>query len=233
MTKRRTTKRKSRSRGALARPLDALVFLLPMIVFYESIALFYSVRVISFEWLQRFLELFGQVGVLAPGLAVITILLTTHIASHEPWRIHWKEVGTMYVEALGLALPLLALSFVVPLQAPGAAAEPLVARLARGIGAGIYEELVFRLAFISVVVIIGHDMMRIDRTRVAVTAVILSSLAFSAHHHQPIGSEPFVLTGFIFRAMAGAYLAAIFWFRGYGAAAGCHAAYNVAVALIE
>jgi hypothetical protein len=32
---------------------------------------------------------------------------------------------------------------------------------------------------------------------------------------------------FLFRTIAGVYLAIIFWYRGYGSAAGCHAAYNV------
>ena len=64
---------------------------------------------------RRFFELFGHVGVLAPGLAVIAILIATHAASGEPWRIRGKIVAVMYVEASVLAMPLLALSWVVPL----------------------------------------------------------------------------------------------------------------------
>ncbi len=60
-------------------------------------------------------------------------------------------------------------------------------------------------------------------------AVLASALLFAAHHHKPFGAEAFVPSTFLFRSLAGAYLAVIFWFRGYGSAAGCHAAYNVAV----
>ena len=39
-----------------------------------------------------------------------------------------------------------------------------------------------------------------------------------------------MMTGaFGFRTIAGMYLAIVFWYRGYGPAAGCHAAYNVAL----
>jgi len=37
----------------------------------------------------------------------------------------------------------------------------------------------------------------------------------------------------LFRTMAGAYLAVIFWYRGYGSAAGAHAAYNVLLTLLR
>jgi len=219
-------------RGTLARPLDALVFLLPLILFYEITSMTQSDRVISFEFLFRFLRLFGQVGFWAPGLAVVTILLATHAASGDRWTIHWRGVGFMYLESLALSLPLLVLSWSVPLSAGGGGVG-VVHRLALGVGAGVYEELVFRLVVISVIVIVAADLLRLNRGRVAIAAVLLSSLAFAAHHHPPIGVEPFRFVPFLFRTTAGVYLAAIFWFRGYGPAAGCHAAYNVALVVVD
>ncbi|MFH1110672.1 MAG: CPBP family intramembrane glutamic endopeptidase [Planctomycetota bacterium] len=226
------TKARTR-RGTLARPLDALVFLLPLIVFYEVASLARQDRVIAFDFLRRFFELFGQVGMWAPGLAVIVILLATHVAAGDKWVVHWNRVGWMYVESVALSVPLLLLNWAVPLVSTTGNSSSLLDRLALGIGAGVYEELVFRLILISVVVMIGVDLLRRDRAPVAVAAVILSSLAFAAHHHRPIGAEPFELVRFLFRTMAGVYLAAIFWFRGYGPAAGCHAAYNVALVLLR
>jgi hypothetical protein len=220
------------SRGLLARPLDALVFLLPLILFYEIVSLSQPDRVVAFELLRRFLELFGHFGVWAPGVAVVIILVATHIASGEPWRVHWKRVGWMYVEAMMLAAPLLLFNWAIPLVAGSDGSSAFVHRVAMGIGAGIYEELVFRLVMISLIVMVGADVFRLDRGGVAVAAVALSALAFAAHHHQPIGQEPFDATLFTFRTLAGVYLSVIFWYRGYGPAAGCHAAYNVALAVV-
>jgi len=214
-------------RGILARPLDALVFLVPLLVFSEISALSRPDHVIAFDLLRRFFELFGYAGILAPALAVVIILIATHLASGEKWVIHWSRVGLMYIEAVVLASPLLGLNLLIPLSTAQDTVEPLWGRIGLSIGAGIYEELIFRLVFISIVMMIGTDLLRLSKARVATTAIILSSLAFAAHHHQPIGVEPFDLTRFTFRTVAGVYLAAVFWFRGYGSAAGCHAAYNV------
>lgn len=224
-------KTKPAARGLLARPLDALVFLLPLIAFYEIASLYYPERVIAFDALQHFFELFGHVGVLAPGLAVVAILTATHAASRQPWRVHWRHVGLMYVEAAVLAIPLLLFNRFLPLA--GGQGDEIIARMALGVGAGVYEELLFRLAFISLTIMLGTDVLRLPRDGVAIAAVLLSSLAFAAHHHYPIGAEPFDSTRFLFRSLAGVYLAGIFWFRGYGPAAGCHAAYNVALVVIS
>jgi len=217
----------AQKRGILARPLDALIFLLPLLIFYEVASLRCPDRVIAFNMLHDFFELFGPVGRLTPGLAVVVILLATHAASGEPWRIHWKASAAMYVEAAILSIPLFALNWAVPLSATVDCATGAFSELAYGVGAGIYEELVFRLALISIIMLVGVDIFRLPSSGVAVAAITASALLFSAHHHLPIGSEPFDPIRFAFRSAAGVYLALVFWFRGYGPAAGCHAAYNV------
>ncbi len=218
-------------RGLLARPLDALVFLLPLVILSEAGSIARPDQVIAFDLMRKFFGLFGYVGTLAPGLGVVIILVATHFASREKWRIHWSRVGLMYPEAVILALPLLVLNTLIPLTAGAGNGESYFSGLAVSIGAGIYEELVFRLILISIIMIIGVDLLKLGPVRVAVVAVLLSSLAFAAHHHQPIGAEPFDPVRFAFRTIAGMYLAIVFWFRGYGLAAGCHAAYNAALIL--
>jgi hypothetical protein len=234
----RTPKRAVTSeRKTLARPLDMLVFLLPLILFYEFASFAHrnslasSERVIAFDLMWRFIALFGQVGIWTPALAVIAILIATHAASGEKWSVHWKRVLTMYPESLALALPLLLMIWTVPLAVSSGGA-PVIDRIALGIGAGIYEELVFRLIMISLIMMVGADLLHYDRKNVVIVAVAVSSLLFAAHHHRPFGAYAFNPVHFIFRTGAGAYLAAIFWFRGYALAAGCHAAYNIALTLL-
>lgn len=216
-----------RLRGILARPLDALVFLLPLILFYELASIADPDRVIAFALLRSFVELFGRAGSWAPGLLVIVVLLATHLASREPWKVHWRTVGLMYVEAVVLAGPLLLLNWATMLSSAQTGGSPLIDGIALAIGAGIYEELVFRLILISLLVVIGVDLLGRRAGPTALAAIAISSLLFAAHHHRPMGIESFDLTRFAFRTMAGIYLAAVFWFRGYGPAAGCHAAHNV------
>jgi membrane protease YdiL (CAAX protease family) len=138
----------------------------------------------------------------------------------------------MYPESLVLALPLLLMIWTVPLSV-GQSGTPLLDRLALGIGAGIYEELVFRLILISLILMVGSDLLHMDRRNVVIFAIGISSLLFAAHHHRPFGADSFDAVRFIFRTAAGVYLAAIFWYRGYALAAGCHAAYNVCLTMLS
>ncbi len=226
------TKKPGPSRGILARPLDALVFLLPLILCYEVSSFTQRDRVIASDLLQRFVELFGPAGMWAPGIVVVVILLATHMASGERWRIHWRHVGLMYIEVVLLAAPLLVLNWTLPMIGGSLFEMETFHRIAMGLGAGVYEEMVFRLILISVLVMVGSDLFHLDRMPVAVVAVLVSALLFAGHHHKPFGAEDFAISPFLFRSLAGVYLSVIFWYRGYGSAAGCHAAYNVAIVLM-
>jgi membrane protease YdiL (CAAX protease family) len=56
--------------------------------------------------------------------------------------------------------------------------------------------------------------------------------AFAGAHHLGTLGEPFQWYAFLFRTMAGAFFAALFIYRGFGIAAGTHAAYDMLVGLI-
>jgi len=95
------------------------------------------------------------------------------------------------------------------------------------VGAGIYEELVFRLIIISLLTLLLIDIARLKQVPGVALAVILSSLMFAAHHYPPIGADAWSVSEFAFRAAAGAYLAAVFVVRGFGLAVGCHVFYDI------
>ena len=225
----------------LSHPLETLVFLLPLILAYEVGCLLLHTsaggitqdRVVAFHLLHVFIQNFGNAGMWMPGLAVVVILLCTQIASRQPWHIRRRAVGMMYLEAALMAVPLLALNHVLHITplSTGSATD-LATEAVLGIGAGVYEELVFRLVLISGVVMLGVDFLHLPQRWVMLAAVIVSALAFSAHHHPPLGSEPFESSAFFFRTCAGLYLGALFVWRGYGPAAGTHAAYNLLVAML-
>ena len=108
-----------------------------------------------------------------------------------------------------------------------------------GIGAGIYEELIFRLILICILMIILQDMFVIERPHAIILAVLISALIFSLHHHiiyingNFTRGEAFVLPSFIFRTFAGIYFAVLYATRGFGIAAGCHAFYDIIIAIMN
>lgn len=226
-------------------PLQCLAFLAPLVIAYEAgMALVNQGRpayersdLAARQLLQWFFSLFGANAVYLPGLVLAVVLLCWHMAGRYSWRVSWRAVGVMGAESVLLAIPLLALRTVI--EDPGVMAGTMGHRgsvteeLLLSIGAGIYEELVFRLIIISLLTLLLADIARMKQVPAVALAVILSSLLFSAHHYEPIGSDPWSRAQFAFRAAAGAYLAAVYVFRGFGLAVGCHAMYDVIAFLMN
>jgi hypothetical protein len=218
-------------------PLTSLAFLLPFILLYELGTRWAVVfdpahpteqRIIAFNLMQQFFQLFGASGRYLPALAVIGILLAWHLARSDPWKIDVRHLFGMMLESAILALPLIALGFVAARYLPLFLASKSVAKLViLSIGAGIYEELVFRLIGFAALSLLFIDLLRIRRAWAYVLIVLISSLGFSLYHY--LGNESFQLRTFTFRTVAGLYFGTIFIFRGFGITAGNHAAYDIIV----
>ena len=99
-------------------------------------------------------------------------------------------------------------------------------KLASGLGAGLYEELVFRLGITGTLLwLLGKA--KIKPGPATVVAVLLSSLLFSLFHYVGAYGEPFQLYSFSFRFIAGVVLAMLFAVRGFAVAAWTHSLYDV------
>lgn len=106
-----------------------------------------------------------------------------------------------------------------------------VAAVVLGLGAGLYEELLFRLVGVGAGFVLLSRGLRVDRVWALVTALLASSVLFSAYHHLGVGGEPWSQKVFVFRFLAGLILGWLFWLRGFGVAAWTHALYDVFLAL--
>jgi hypothetical protein len=115
----------------------------------------------------------------------------------------------------------------------------LMPSIVTGMDAGIYEELVFRLALICVLMMLFQDLLRLSHEKSILLSVLISAALFSTYHHIVIFSgqsnalEPFNLTSFAFRTMAGIYFAVLFAIRGFGITAGTHVSYNIIEVLLS
>lgn len=224
-------------RRVLVHPLESLIFLLPFILFYEigslrlgpALEVGRQDRVVAFQLLRTFFELFGPTGRWMPVLAVVAILLGAQAASKRSWRVRPGGVAWLYAESALWAVPLLALSRAFALGATSGGAVGTWSDLVLCVGAGIYEELVFRLILVCVLVMVFHDVMGWSGGWTTLGAVVISAALFAAHHHPPVGGEPFEVGRFAFRMAAGCFLGGLFVYRGYGVAAGTHVAYNLLV----
>jgi membrane protease YdiL (CAAX protease family) len=180
----------------------------------------------------RFFYLFGVTGRFLPMLSVVAILLCWHIARKDRWQVKPATVVLMYAESVLLCVPLLVFRGATIRWGVSEAVhiswknwENLAIS---SIGAGIYEELVFRLIGLTVLHLFLVDLCKIDKAWSNLLMVVGAAVLFSAYHY--LGSEPWDLRIFFFRVVAGIYFGAIFLTRGFGITAGAHAGYDVVLA---
>jgi membrane protease YdiL (CAAX protease family) len=97
------------------------------------------------------------------------------------------------------------------------------------LGAGLYEELLFRVVLVSGLVLLARRALGWGEGAAGLFATVGGALLFSlAHHVGPLG-EPFTLDAFTFRALAGLFFSGLYVLRGFGITAWTHALYDVMV----
>jgi hypothetical protein len=222
---------------ALSRtPLTSLVFTLPLVLAYEGGVLLLgrgTPRNGADVWLRQTLDGlgFGQYFLL-PVLTVVGLLAWHHV-QHDRWKFSPAVLVGMCVECAILALLLVGLARLQSRFWPLAIGDGAVALFARFVGycgAGLYEEVLFRLLMLPAVAWVCA---RFGATpgAAAAWAVFITSIVFSAAHYVgPLG-DTFDLHSFAFRALAGIFFATLFLVRGFGIAAGTHAVYDMIVGL--
>lgn len=214
------------------RPLVILAFLLPFVVLYELGSRFYHENVTAFSLLEQFAGLFNVYGRGVPAALLVLTLLASHVLKRDRWTVRLGTLGGMLIESLMLALPLFVIALLfaryqayVPMAAGNRSS--LGASWVLSLGAGVYEELLFRFFGCGGLRLLAEKGLGIRRPLSTFSIVLLSSVLFSLYHY--LGTEHFSVYTFVFRVIAGAYFAGVFLNRNLGVSAGSHAIYDVIV----
>ena len=107
----------------------------------------------------------------------------------------------------------------------------LLTQLMISLGAGIYEELLFRVLLVSGLAWLMGRVFDWRPTAAALSAVLLGALIFSAFHYIGPYGEDLALASFTFRAVAGVLFSGLYLLRGFGITAWTHALYDVFLAV--
>jgi hypothetical protein len=155
-------------------------------------------------------------------------------------HFHPRTVGPLLLESTIYALTMGGLISLIMVRllhlqpprmgSPLASAGPFT-NLIMSIGAGVYEETVFRLGLLAGIAAFCERVLHLRRWLALVLAFGLSSAVFSAVHGLgPLADRhAFELWVFTFRFLAGAIFGLLFWFRGFAVAVYTHAIYDVIV----
>jgi hypothetical protein len=216
----------------------SLIFLLPFVLFYEWGTWYFTFdpvehteqRIVAFSMLRDSLAELGATARWVAPASVVSVLLGLAIFRRENFRIGVLTLPGMTVESAALAVPLMLLSMLVA-RLPMLANEPMGSAVVLSVGAGIYEELIFRLLGLTALHLVLVDFLDLRGSFASATAVLIGGVGFSLYHYW--GPESFAAQTFVFRTAAGVYFGIVMLRRGFGVTVGCHAAYDLLVSALR
>jgi hypothetical protein len=221
------------------RPLASLLFAGPLLLIYEAGLICLGPEAPqngADVWLRQSLTFLGFRAYFLLPVLTVGVLLGWHHVLRQPWHVSRIVFLGMFGECLSLAT-ILWFSWKLYLVVWQAVAPSLalniggiVGTIICFLGAGIYEELLFRVILLNFAIGLLAWMDAGPKASV-IGGIVLTSLLFSGAHYVGRAGEVFVWQTFLFRFLAGAYFAVLFRYRGFGIAAGTHAFYDVLVGL--
>ena len=105
-------------------------------------------------------------------------------------------------------------------------------RLMLALGAGLYEELLFRVLLVGGLAAGLRWLTGARRLHTGIVAAVVGALIFSAFHYIGEYGDPFELASFTYRAIAGLVFSGMYLVRGFGITAWTHALYDVYVMVL-
>jgi hypothetical protein len=228
------------------RPLAALAFVVPLLALYEGGVVLLGAQAVrngADVWLRQLLDGMGFGQYLFLPVVTVGLLLAWHHTTRERWQLSAAVLYVMFAECAVLGLALLILGRVEGAVMQSALGHPvpdglvaampwlasrsaMTGRLIGFIGAGVYEEVLFRLLLLPPVSTCVRWLGVHEGVRITL-AILFTSLLFSAAHYYGPHGESFEAFSFAFRFTAGAFFALLFVYRGFGIAAGTHALYDI------
>jgi hypothetical protein len=204
----------------------SLVLIVPLFLTYE-VGVLFAGNVNGADVVTR--AVYGALGRSTYLLvnAVIAIAFLVWLRRGQRWAtLRLDTVAPVILEAAIYALTLGALVTFVLDRLLGLGLTP--GELVNALGAGVHEELVFRLGLCGGLVALVSRTAVHPRVVVAF-ALVASAIAFSAAHHVGTYGEPFTQHAFAFRCLAGVVFGLVFWFRSLAHAVYAHAFYDMLV----
>lgn len=218
------------------------LFALPLFLLYEILALLVNqgagvaVRNAADALLRGLFRPFGADAetVFVSVLVAAAVVLIIREQRRRPVPLRGRVFVAMWLESLvlaiafGLVVSRLTAVALSPLAAGLQLDGPSTAQmLVLSLGAGLYEELVFRVLLVTVVAWVVRRVLPVGALAAGAVAVVVSALVFSAFHYVgPLG-DAWALDSFTFRFIGGVVFSTIYLLRGFGVVAWTHALYDV------
>ena len=181
---------------------------------------------------RSILESFDIYGLYGLGLVFFLGLLVAYIffiKEDKQQQVNVNFLFIMLAESMlwSVVLYFLLFKFMVLLMNP--VGKTILQQVTLAIGAGIYEEFLFRVLLIAGLSGILGFVFMWDKTFKNIIAVVLSGGIFSAFHFMGEYGDFFSMELFLIRFFAGLILGVLYMYRGFGITAYTHSIYDLIV----
>jgi hypothetical protein len=233
---------------ALSRsPRYSVLFALPLLVGYEVLAAFLSqpghaeLRNGADAMLRAaFITVAGAYGPVVFMAAII--LLGVYLVVRDLYKtkagLRPMVFGGMLVESIALAAGfglvigvatakiIGSLQMLMIAQGGGIQSMAWPTRLMLSLGAGLYEELFFRVLLVTALAAGARAIFGFGPRATGGFAVVVGAIIFSAFHYIGPFGDQFQLQSFTFRMLSGLAFSGLYVLRGFGVTAWTHALYD-------
>ncbi len=214
----------------------SFLFILPLLVLYEIGIILYGseIKNTADVIVKRPLEIFGNNATLVFNSLIIIISFCSIFYIEKKNRLSCGIFIPMFLESAAYAFFLgYVILFLVYGLLPLDVTNLNVHSFAKGIilsfGAGVYEEILFRLLLLSAFYLLFVKVFKINAIIGSLFSILICACVFSIMHYIGTTGDSFSIHSFSFRFVAGIILSAIFVFRGLGIAVYTHAIYDVLI----
>ena len=209
---------------------------LPLLVIYEILIVisqspYWGIRNAADVWIRTFLMAFDLQAQHITFVLIGISLALIPIAKSRARGIKLKAnyFALMFAECLAFSLVLgVVLQSILRLGglSSGGPGSGLMQNLALSVGAGLFEEIIFRVILLNLLFLLLSPLLQ-KKIVAAVVSVLLASFLFSLSHYVGTMADTWQLYSFMFRWAAGLLFTVLYFVRGFAITAYTHALYDI------
>ena len=215
-------------------PWYSFIFSFPVFVMYE-LGLFWM-RNVEFTYIQNGADVLIEQIISSSNFDILYVSSTIFFLvligilfyqkkKFKSLEINMKYLNFMIIESLFYASILFFIMGNIYLM--DVSSTDLLCNIILSLGAGIYEEIIFRVLLIYIFMQSMKFLFRLGNFSSQIYAILFSAILFSLFHF--IGIESFNNEAFAVRFIAGIFLAILYVQRGFGITAITHSIYDIFV----
>lgn len=218
-------------------PMYSLIFTLPLLGLYELGLLLISrddipnLRNAADVLMKQIMEQFGLFGLYGFGFLFIFGFLFVYFIQRKSWsHIHIRGNYFIFMLAESILWAWVLYYFMLLVQSPFLMtphSRIIIQQVVLSIGAGIYEEFIFRVILITGLMSVLHFVMQWSIGFRRAGAIVIAAVLFSLFHFIGVLGESPSIALFLIRFFAGVFLGVLYSVRGFGITACAHGVYDL------